>query len=175
MGQLPTTYRKEKHFINLTNGIEAIPQIPHIDGFIRIQSSHCEKKCWDLIIRELDNNFLMWLALGYTIYVYDFGARKIVPRAIYQGLEWIKFVLYKRWFNKDYIPIVKGHNCTKYFEKCYNQLSYEAKRKVDYFKKFLLTDNIRLIPVTDVTYHDGDYSYYKNMLQQYVNYPLSLQ
>ena len=41
----------------------------------------------------------MNLAVGNTCIVYDYSQNKEMPRALYQGLEYIKFILYKRWFN----------------------------------------------------------------------------
>lgn len=51
---------------------------------------------------SLDSNFLMNLAVGNTCIVYDYSQNKEMPRALYQGLEYIKFILYKRWFNFEY-------------------------------------------------------------------------
>ena len=56
---------KTKYFINLTNGIEALPTVDGDVSFIRIQSTACEQKRWDFLIQDLDNNFYTWLALGY--------------------------------------------------------------------------------------------------------------
>ena len=108
-----------KHFINLTNGIEAIPLVKDNYSFIRIQSTTCEQKRWDFLIQDLDNNLLMNLALGNKCIVYDFGARKKVSRALYQGVELLKFVLNKRWLDIDIVPNVKGHNCHTYFTEIY--------------------------------------------------------
>lgn len=70
---------KQKIFINLTNGIEAIPELAISDiSFIRIQSCHCERQKFELIIDNLDYNFLMYLALGYECIVYDFGVNSDV-------------------------------------------------------------------------------------------------
>lgn len=160
------------NYINLTNGIEAIPTIPLNEGyrFIRIQSTLCEQKNWDRIIQELDYDFLMNLALGNKCVVYDFGARKYIPRAIYQGLLFIKYVLYKRWIGVDYKAILKrsdnkeGINCTRYFEQCYNKLDDRTLRKLDYFKPFLMTEDIKLNYCSSATIHDGDKEFYRNIL-----------
>ena len=94
------------NYINLTNGVEAIPKLQGDYRFIRIQSTVCEQKLWDRLIQDLDYDFLMNLALGHKCIVYDFGARKPIPRAVYQGLEFIKYVLHRRWLNKEYITNV---------------------------------------------------------------------
>lgn len=160
-------------YINLTNGIEAIPMLDRGYKFIRIQSTICEQKNWDRLIQELDYDFLMNLALGNECIIYDFGARKPVSRAVYQGAEFIKYVLYRRWLNKEYISNVnrskntcRKNNCNDYFEKCYQNLKDRTKKKLDYFLSYINTNEIRLICVTDCTKHDGDKEFYKNVLQK---------
>lgn len=155
-----------KHFINLTNGIEFIPNIKEPYSFIRIQSTACEQKRWDFILQDLDYNFLMSLAVGEEVYVYDCGAHKEIPRAIYQGLEFVKFVLNKRWFDNAYIPIVRGHNCYQYFLEQYQQLNKKTKAKIDYFIKFLNCNQIKINVITSSTNHDSHYDYYNKILQQ---------
>lgn len=155
-----------KHFVNLTNGIEAIPDISYEYSFIRIQSTACEQKRWDFLLQDLDYTFLMSLALGHTCVVYDYGARKNVPRAIYQGLEFIYFALNRRWLGKDIIPVVRGKNVYQYFDECYRELTDRTLKKLDYFRKFLLTDEIRLVVKTAATEHDGDYRWYRDVLAE---------
>ena len=155
-----------KSYLNLTNGIEYLGDIK-ADGFIRIQSTACEQKRWDFIIQELDYSFLMDLALGEIVMVHDMGANKETSRAIYQGLEFVKFALNKNWLGKDYIPKVRGFNCYKYFIEVYNNLDKRTLKKLDYFKKFLKTDCIWLLGHSKATIHDGDYTYYNDKLEQY--------
>ena len=151
----------DKHFINLTNGIEAIPFLDNYE-FVRIPSTYCEAKAWDKLMLSLDSNFLMNLAVGNTCIVYDYSQNKEMPRALYQGLEYIKFILYKRWFNIEYKPFVCGVNCFNYFNSI--QLSSTTKRKIDYFKKFLYTDKLNIKVSTGKTNFDGNYKYYKDVL-----------
>ena len=115
-----------KHYFNLTNGIEALE---HIDidnnqyGVIRIQSSWCERKEWLKILQDLDYDFLLNLAIGNECIVYDYGAKKDTSRAIYQGIEWIKYTLNRFWF--DIIPnkvYVNNKDSTKYFEHEYEHI-----------------------------------------------------
>jgi len=72
------TKRRTRHFINLTNGVEALEalRLRGIDpGFVRIQSSHCEANDFYGILKELDHNLLMHLATGSTCLIYDYGSR----------------------------------------------------------------------------------------------------
>lgn len=154
-----------KFYLNLTNGIEALELEGFWDAhFIRIQSTACEQKRWDFILQELDYNFLMDIALGYNVYVVDYGAGKNVPRALYQGLRFIKYALSRRWLNKIVDAKVKGYDCSNYFDECYRALDKRTLKKLDYFKKFLRTESVNLQGVPSPTDKDGDYEYYKNIL-----------
>lgn len=163
------------YYVNLTNGIEAIPALCDVVGtgykFIRIQSTSCERHMWDKLIQDLDYDFLMNLALGKRCVVVDFGARKKVPRAVYQGLEFVRYVLYRRWLDKEYQTNINRHNnkniinnCNSYFNQCYKNLEDKTKKKLDYFKPYLNTDEIKLCSVCGSTVHDGDKEFYKNIL-----------
>jgi len=132
------------NYLNLTNGLEYINEIENYK-FVRIQSSLCESKCWDKIIADLDYNFLFDLAIGNTIYIYDASSKKHETRALYQGIEFIRYVLLRRWFNFKSIEIqsiVNGCNVREYFENEYKKLSKESKKKLDYVKKFIKSNEI---------------------------------
>jgi hypothetical protein len=70
-----------RHFINLSNGAEALPLLEAAGvpseqvSFIRVQSSHCEAQDYYGLLHNLDHNLLMHLALGFDCRVYDFGSR----------------------------------------------------------------------------------------------------
>lgn len=158
------------NYINLTNGIESLPTLPIGYRFIRIQSTTCEQKNWDRLIQDLDYDFLLNIALGNECVIYDYGARKPVPRAIYQGLEFLKYVLYKRWLNEEYLTDCNRSNdehirkdCNSYFESCYRNLEDRTKKKLDYFKPYVVGE-INIVAVTDATMHDGDKEFYRNIL-----------
>ncbi|MFL1672138.1 hypothetical protein [Paenibacillus dendritiformis] len=155
---------RTKHFVNLTNGIEVIPKLDGEYSFIRIQSTACEQKRWDFILQDLDYTFLMSLALGHKCIVYDYGANKPTPRAIHQGLEFVRYVLSRRWFGEILTPFVRGHNVSQYFNGVYRSLSDQTLKKLDYFRKFLRTDQLNLEIITGSTSRDGDYDYYRDIL-----------
>lgn len=159
------------NYINLTNGIEAIPNISNGYRFIRIQSTICEQKNWDRLIQELDYDFLMNVARGNECVVYDYGARKPIARAVYQGMEFVKYVLYKRWLNREYLTDVNRNNnyhirkdCNSYFESCYKNLEDRTKKKLDYFLPYVAGE-ITIRTVSDSTEHDGDKEFYRNVLK----------
>lgn len=152
------------NYINLTSGLEFIDEVPDA-RFIRIQSSLCERKCWSKLIEDLDYDFLINLAQGKVVFVYDTSPKKKISRALYQGLEFIRYCLNRRWFNKhNVLATVKGKDVTDYFMQEYNKLSDRAKQKLDYAKKFLNTKDIYLKGICKHSEHDGDYKYYKNLL-----------
>lgn len=160
------------NYINLTNGIEAIPYLPVGYRFIRIQSTLCEQKNWNRLIQELDYDFLMNVAIGNECTIYDYGARKPIARAIYQGVEFIKYVLYKRWLDQEYLTdINKGNkdhirrDCNSYFESCYKNLDDRTKKKLDYFKPYIV-GHINIQTVSGSTDHDNNKEYYRNILLQ---------
>ena len=158
------------NYINLTNGIETLSILPYGFRFIRIQSTICEQKLWDRLIQELDYDFLLNVAIGNECVIYDYGARKPIPRAVYQGVELLRYVLYKRWLNKEYITDCnssKGEHirkdCNSYFESCYRNLEDRTKKKLDYFKPYVV-GKICIETVTDATVHDGDKEFYRDIL-----------
>lgn len=161
--------KKIKIFLNLTNGIEALELhnlSPEDVSFIRIQSSHCESHQYETILNECDHNFLLYLALGYHCIVYDFGARAESPKALHTGMEWIKYVLYRRWFGRDYTPVIKGKNVSDYFLEQYRAITYKTKQRLDYYKKLLATEEIYLETVPGNTTHDNNMEYYKEILHE---------
>ncbi len=164
---------KSKIYLNLTNGIEFLDKFGdfyknHEYRFVRIQSSWCEQKHWEYIIADLDYDFLLHLALGFNCIVVDFSQKRDYPRAVFQGIEWIRFVLNKVWFRNTNQALVRvrRNDVTKYFEKQYDKLSRKTKNKIKYFRKFLLTNKIKLKIIAGRTKNDGNYDFYKQVLKE---------
>ena len=155
---------KTKTYLNLTNGLEYLPQVEGDWSVIRIQSSLCERKKWEDIILDLDYDFLLNLALGNKCIVVDYSAKRIVPRAFWQGLEWVKYVLELVWFQREYEATCKGKFCLDYFRQEYLKLD-KGIDKVKYFRKFLLTDKLNLAIVCSQTNNDSKYEFYKKLLE----------
>jgi len=157
------------HWLNLTNGIEALllnVWKPHEVRFMRLQSSHCEQKRWDLVLNSVPDEMLLRLALGESCFVHDYGARKEVPRAIWQGLEFVKYVLSRRWLDLTYAPVGRAATAGGYFSWHYHKVLEDdrLKKRLDYHKSFLVTDRIHLYAMTGATNHDGDRAWYKGIL-----------
>lgn len=160
--------KKVINFINLTNGIEAIKDY-HLEDyqFIRIQSSQVERHCWEKIILNMDNNFLMNLALGNICAIYDYSANKRIPRALYQGVAFLVFVLERRWFNRNTPINIRGLIAgDDFYDKAYEKIrkNKDVKKKLDYFKKFLNTDKVDIVSYYGNTEIDGKYGEYRKIL-----------
>lgn len=155
-----------KFYLNLTNGIEFLENCNENINFkfVRIQSTMCEQHLWDRILNDLDYNFLLDLALGYEVIVFDTTAKKKVSRALYQGLKFVEYALNRIWFDKKIDAYVKNVKCNSYFDTEFNKISDNTIKKIKYLKKFLNTKEIYLKSVCINTIHDGDYEYYKNIL-----------
>lgn len=154
-----------RHFINLTNGIEALPDMSSLlPGselrFIRIQSSHCESGAYDKLLNSLDNELLFSLACGRDCYVYDFASRNKsqgVPRALFMGLEFVKWSVSYLWFtgDPDAIPekaFVRGKNTVPFWrdEVLPYKISKDTKKKVRYFAPFAKEMGVRDIKLHGV-------------------------
>ncbi len=150
---------KIKHYLNLTNGMEYINEVKNW-SFIRIQSSHCESHSYDRMFQQLDSDFLMNLAIGNVCIVYDKSNKTRIPKALSRGVEIIRYVLNKIWFDRR-VPTKD----VKYHNKVLRSLQEPTKTKLKYFRKFLLTEEIHLLIKYDRTTHDGDYPYYKRFIE----------
>ena len=159
---------KTINFINLTNGIEAIERFGLTDyQFVRIQSSICEAKHWERLLEQMDDNLLMNLALGNHCVIYDFSANKEIPRALYQGVAFLEFVLERRWFNRNSPMVIRRMiNNDTYYENAYQKIQRNKliKKKLDYFKKFLIAKNLNITIKYGHTDLDSRYDEYRKIL-----------
>lgn len=161
------------NFINLTNGIEAIPFLPPDFHYIRIQSTMCEQQLWDQILMGLDNDFLMNVALGNECVVYDFGHKKPISRAVFQGIEFIRYALHRRWLGIPCSVSIRrneaqpcGKDCTEWFEQCYQRLNRKTRHRLDFFLPYF-RGRIHIDSICSATEHDGDKDWYVRTLHEY--------
>lgn len=170
-----------KHFVNLTNGIEAIPKLQkEYINFIRIQSTTLERNNWYKFFIDLDHNLLMWLALGAECRIYDFGTNRPVPKTIYQGIPILEYCLNKYWFNYEADTVMIGRKPTnqkEYVEREIYQkyFLYHGERLLDakiqlstkfkYYRKALSNiQRINIVGISAPTSHDSDTQFYKEIL-----------
>lgn len=152
------------HYINLTNGIEAIVDLDTmLSGtqirFTRIQSSHCERGAYEKILTYLDNDLLFSLACGRKVFVYDFASRnkvRGVPRSIFLGIQFIKWSLAYLWFGKnapELVPdvvLVRGKNTVPFWRDKVMPYRIEKnlKKRIRYFAPYA-----QEMGVTDIKLH----------------------
>ena len=159
--------RTARHFINLSNGAEALPLLEAAGvpseqvSFIRVQSSHCEAQDYYGILHNLDHNLLMHLALGFDCRVYDFGSRgnyweatadgqdsadstvgpsvelQYVPRALWWGLEWSRYALNTLWHLETSKPLLRGYNVADLFDAKLRGLPKPLYKRLKYYRSYL--------------------------------------
>lgn len=163
---------KEKHYINLSNGILAIEEYGLKDySFIRIQSTACEQGNLDTIIESISDDLLMNLALGNChCHLYDYGSRTPIPRSFWMGVEWLKYVLHKIWFHTTYTPVNRRGKLDtplgSYFELKFRELSDSSRKRIKYYRKWLMTDTLNIYTHAKHTTLDSQYDYMKTILTQ---------
>ena len=168
-----------RHFVNLKNGIEAVPALRDHLGlefdFVRIQSTMCEAGDMEKVVGELDANFLIAAALGYSCVVYDYGSRdkkRGAPRALWYGLEFVRYALNVEWFGEaDRVPVLRGKNVGHDFSRKLRGFPKSAKKKLRYYRKFLTDDvkargAVRLVGVYKRTTHDDDDAFYRQLVRE---------
>ena len=168
-----------RHFVNLKNGIEAVPALRDHLGlefeFVRIQSTMCEAGDMEKVVGELDANFLIAAALGYSCVVYDYGSRdkkRGAPRALWYGLEFVRYALNVEWFGEaDRVPVLARENVGHDFSRKLAGFRRSAKKKLRYYRKFLTDDvkargAVRLVGVYKRTTHDDDDAFYRQLVRE---------
>ncbi|KAL3131777.1 hypothetical protein ABBQ38_007494 [Trebouxia sp. C0009 RCD-2024] len=165
-----------RHFLNLTNGIEALPLLESLNisySFVRIPSTWCEQQRFDLILTNLDASFLLQLALGHCCLVWDFGSRnkkRGIPRALWYGVEFVTYILRRLWFQRCTDAWLRRQNVTSVFERHYNNLDKNTVAKLRYYMRYIppgVTD-VQLYGVSKATIHDPDPGYYRDIVLQHI-------
>lgn len=156
-------------FLNLTNGLEAIREydLKLINyNVIRIASTDLEQHNFNRIISDIDYNFLFALATGKKVLIIDYSSKKLISRALFQGIPFLFYCLNKEWFDKTEKTFVRNMNVTKYFEEEYKKLSDESLRKIRYFKKLVTCTSLEIYVYCDKSVLDGKYESYKNLIKE---------
>lgn len=144
-------------FYNLTTGLEGV-RLLDCPRFVRIQSSHIESKKWDRILGQLSDELLFYLAIGYRCYIVEGTNKSSNSKVIRIAIPMICYILNRIWLKK---VIMIPRTDIKYLDKVYKELPEVVRTKLKYFRKFLLTDKIRLYGVAVRAYHDGEYEWYR--------------
>jgi hypothetical protein len=149
------------HWVNLTNGLQAIKDYNLQDyRIMRLQSTHCEQKRFEDILVSVPDEFLFYCAVGKENRVYDYGANKPIPRAIWQGLAWVNYAITRHWTGTIIeVRGRSGHMMNHYFDELYNSLSDKSKNRMRYYKTFS-SGMPNITPITSSTHKDGDKSWF---------------
>ena len=184
------------HFINLKNGIEALPVLrEHFPEdapihFLRVQSTLCERGDMEKIMLELDANLLLKLATDTPCVIYDYGSRSEdtgLPRSFWYGMEAMMYFLRYEWGFDGYGDdrdddddgnitkrevVLRGKKCTKEIERKRTFFSKSLKKKLRYYRQFIPethSKELRMIGAYKLTTNDGDREYYKKTLNEYIS------
>lgn len=162
-----------RHFINLSNGVEALASLdPGADwSFIRLTSTALEQEDWLRIFgSEVSDDLLMWLALGEPCVLYDRGTLRKNSKTVYLGVPVIRRVLASVW-GLSTPSRVLGPGPRTDQEVCDrtdiagralaavtapSQAAGEVLRRLRYYRRFLRTTEILLAGSSLATEHDGD-------------------
>lgn len=152
----------KKHFINLSNGIEKIPELKGDFSFVRIRSTWCEHKRWDDLIFDLDHNLLMNLAIGNECIVYDFS-KNTESYAVREGLDFIKYITARAWRLK---PSKSDYTAEfdRWYKARHNNIILD---KLRYYRKFAHGSEIKLTGVSEFTGNDDNPNYYAKIIKKY--------
>ena len=122
---------RTKLFINLTAGLELLRYVPAPYqagvGFCHLRSTHLERSAYEHLVRDLDCGLLFSLASGVHCAVLDAGSAREdgVSRAVWQGLEFVRYLLSSRWLGRPTQPAAAPQ-----FARHARELSDVARRKV---------------------------------------------
>jgi len=141
-----------RSFVNLTNGIEWLKNMPSDVAFCRIESTAIERGDWNRVLRDLDANLLMNLAIGNSCIVFDCGAGREVSKVVSKGIPFIRDFLTDLWIRdvdmEARTPELRA-----------------LKRSLLYFRRYVRTDILRLYGQSFATNHDGDRAYYGALVE----------
>lgn len=172
----------DKHFINLTNGLEALSSLEGKDvSYCYIASTTLERHNYIKLFSDLDHNFLFNLAIGNNCYFYDYGTNRPYSKTCYFGIPLIVYILTRFWLDRNEDKLCyrldrRGLNSFPEIQKYNDIYTYLflvnstkekefIKTKLRKYKKFLITNEIKLTAISQSTTHDGDYSYYKSIIE----------
>ena len=126
------------HWLNLTNGLEMVLRGYDINDLriMRLQSTWCEQGLWGDILDAIPDEFLFRLALGDKCIVYDYSAKRQIPRSIWQGLSWVRYAVQRRWGEGLAKPEGRAKPMLRYFGEQYSALTKRQMNRLDYYGKF---------------------------------------
>lgn len=137
------------NYINLTTGLDWLP-MPNA-RFVRIESTAIEKSDWRRVLRDLDADLLLHLALGHECHFYDCGAGREISKTVSVGVPMIVELLRTHWSQN--VPAL-------------TESAIEMKRKIGYFRRYWKGAEIKLIGHSKATTHDGDRKHWLSLTKE---------
>lgn len=136
------------YYVNLTAGLEAIIQgkIPEEaqTRFIHLRSSHLEAQAFTKFFDSIPDDLLLNLALGNVCFIVDSSTNNSGLSKVHRiGIPLIKLALNFLWFGKIELQERLYH---KHQFKALSEMSEEFETRAKYFRSFLKTNNIKIIP-----------------------------
>jgi len=141
-------FNYDKFYLNLTNGLEVLNYIKKSPfqlnniNFIRIQSSHCERNRLDLVLRDIDYDFIVNFVSGKRILIADGYSRQYPPRSFFIGIEFIRYCICKIT-NQEFFPaFTRTKNSIPNFNNKYLEIKKQYPslfKKLKYIKRIFNT------------------------------------
>jgi len=154
------TDRPEIFYLNLTNGLEYVDRFPGAH-YVRIQSTHVERKRYDLILEHLDADLLFRLAVGHSCVIVDGSPGHRASKTCRLAVPIIRYVLMRLWYT-DSIG-VSGVD-PAYLDGVYCKLmranNYSLKSKLKYYRRYTKCGDVRIRGLCFPTANDGKYDFF---------------
>lgn len=129
-----------QHYINLSRGFECGCPPNTGSRIIRIESTACEQKQWDKILKQLGADMFYELARGTSCVVHDKSERDRETRACWQGLSWIRYACGRAWMAAPAMVPKEfsrnGMEVTPFWEEQFRALPDSTRRMLDFYVKF---------------------------------------
>lgn len=172
-----------KHYINLSNGVEALSEVQASGepwAFVRFRSTTIERSNWGVLLgRELCDDLLMHLALGFDCVLHDRGTLRPLSKTCYFGVPLVAYTLDRFWFgalsqSQHLGPRGgPGPDRSLLFQEIYRQVIEEKgpqggilRERLSYFRRFLACDRVTFSVSSKSTARDGDRSFQQALVSQ---------
>ena len=149
-----------RHYVNLSNGIEALEGLPKADvRFMRLQSTSCEHKHWDRILDGLPDDFLLSLAAGEHVIVHDRACSdraQGLSWAQWQGIDWVRYALARADWGLVTNENVYRSTFEGYWREVWQHLPDATVGRLRWYSRWVRVDTILLTCEGGIAQHDGD-------------------
>lgn len=129
-------------YANLSRGLLCAPDDARK---CRIQSTQCEQKLWTTVLMQIPDDMLWHLSQGNKVLVHDRSEKDRETRAMWQGLQLVKYFCELNWFRREPEITGRGNNSMKlYFREVYASTPRSVHKRFRYYLNHLVTDKIEL-------------------------------